>query len=49
MQAFYMPLSHSFFALLEDVLNNIQNFTIGSARENIIKALDGFNTAIELF
>jgi hypothetical protein len=46
---FFTPLSKGFLTIIEDIILNPINYTIGTARENVIKALDGFNNAMLLY
>jgi hypothetical protein len=35
--------------VVEDITKYPENYSIGTSRENVIKALDGFNNAIMLY
>ena len=48
-RSFFSPFSQAFLTIAEDILLEPNHYTLGTARENIIKALDGFNNAITLY
>lgn len=48
-RSFFSPFSQAFLTIAEDICLKPQHYSVGTARENVIKALDGFNNAITLY
>lgn len=46
---YFSPISKAFLTIVEDIILHPYNYLVSSARENMIKALDGFNNAMMMF
>lgn len=46
---FFSPISKAFLTISEDIILHPYNYSVPIARENLIKALDGFNNAMMLY